>query len=641
MSGDDLEWLGNLLSAMTRVPDHIEGQFEEELIGMDLTEPLPFERPVPPDVSKNVSASIEAGVVPAENAPVLSSPNLTEGQIGVDTVAALELEPELVEDLRAQGGEKEFRGPADPTRTIAGIQGELAGGVPLGTSIYAPESDSPPVSGATMSLSGTPQVASASMSTDEQLEIFMNQPAPDTCTQEKPAKAEGGASIPENLKIGPLTRGQRAHYLLHQIGQGIKTWFKCNASWLLPAIIGVIVVLVALEILTGGAITAALPAVLDILAAIMIGVAAARVAAYTAEYVTKAVTGDVAGAAKSMARGLAIAGIELIFALLFNIDKVIKSLKQGLQATAEAAAKAARAAVKGTIESVEQLGRIGLKGAKTAGRNIAGFGRTIVKNGKLLLEGIGEGFVKGIRKVEDLFQRLWSKLRFKAFRIRLSGSWFRLEGEINPWVLLAEGNIKWIEQAEVTEGKAARLGEKVVGNTAAGDVIEGLFVGASKSKPNYRKIADLFYGEELSQVNVIHHAIEQQVQKRFPGLFRLEEIHGGSNLRAILKGAFNSEVHLSKIRILWNDFYEAIEVAGLSGESARKAFGNFRAYVDGYIEAMTKFMSSNEAILKAAAAGDQQEVRALLAAESVRLLTETKQATKNALASVTAVATGA
>lgn len=631
MSGDDLEWLGNMLSAMFKVPDLIEGQFEEELIGMNLTEPLPFERSGPPESSDTIAQNVSFGTLSPENAALLSNPNLSAGQIDVAQVADLELEPELVKDLQNQGGEKEFHGPEDPARTIAGVQAELTGGGPPAGKTATPEGP------------GTPEAATpagaAPKSTDEELEAFMNQPAPDTCTKEQPAKAESSV-IPENLKIGPLTRGQRARYLLHQIGQGIKTWFNCNASWLIPAIIGVIAVLVALEILTGGAVTAALPAIMDILTAIMIGVAAVRAAAYVAEYVAKAIGSDVTGAAKSLARGLAIVGIELIFALLFNLDKVIKTLKQGLRATAEAAAKAVKAGVKGTIESVEELGRIGAKGLKTAGRNIAGFGRAIVKNGKLLLEGVAEGFTKGIRKVEELFQKLWNKLRFKAFRIRLSGSWFRLEGEINPWILLAEGKIKWLEEGAVVEGKGAKLGEKIVGKEE-GKLVEGLFVGSVKQKPNYRKIADLFYEEELSAENVIHHAIEQQVYKRFPGLFTLEEIHEGGNLRAILKGAFNSEVHLSKIRILWNDFYEAMELTSLSGESARRAFGSFRTYVDGYIEAMTTFMESNAAVVKAAKAGDQATVRALLAAESARLLKGTETAVQNAITSGTALAAGA
>jgi hypothetical protein len=163
-----------------------------------------------------------------------------------------------------------------------------------------------------------------------------------------------------------------------------------------------------------------------------------------------------------------------LFALLFNIDKVIKTFK----ATAEAAAKAAKAAVKGTIESVEELGRIGVQGVKTAGRNIAGFGRAIVRNGKLLLEGVTENFAKGIRKVEELFERLWSKLRFKAFRIRLTGSWFRLEGEINPWVLIAEGKVSWLEESALEAGAGGVVGSEV---KVAGEL--GLRIG-EKSKPS-------------------------------------------------------------------------------------------------------------------------------------------------------------
>ncbi|HTS36386.1 MAG TPA: DUF4157 domain-containing protein [Candidatus Solibacter sp.] len=624
MSGDDLDWVGNLLSAMIKVPDYIEGQFEEELIGMDLTEPLPFERATEAKPADLAAQSAVAGTLPSSDAAILSNPSLAEGQIGVDHVADMELDPELVADLQSQGGEKEYRGPDDPARTIKRIQTELSGGGAQGDM-------------AAGDLSGAgPQKPMSQMSTDEQLEQFMNQPAPNTCTQEKSAKSEGGGSIPEELKIGPLTRAQRARYLLHQIGQGIKTWFNCNSYWLIPAIIGVIAVLVALEILTGGAITAALPEILDIMAAIMIGVAAVRAAAYVAEYVGKAIAGEIVGAAKSLARGLAIVAIELIFALLFNLDKVIKTLKQGLKATAEAAAKAAKAAVKGTVESVEELGRIGVKGVKTAGKNIAGFGRAIVKNGKLLLEGIGEGFAKGIRKVEELFERLWNKLRFKAFRIRLTGGWFTLEGEINPWILLAKGKIKWIEDASILEGKGGKIGEKVLAKSGK-DVLEGLLVGFSKAKPDYRKIIDLFLEEAVSKLNVIHHAIEQQVLKRFPRLFTLEEIHEAANLRTILKGAFNSEVHLSKIRMLWNDFYEVLKDAKLPKENARQAFAHFRDFVDEYIEAMKTFMATNKDALKAEAAGDKDALRALLAAESKRLLEGTKNAAQKAVDSARVV----
>jgi Domain of unknown function (DUF4157) len=632
MTGDDLEWVGNLLSAMMKVPDYLEGQFEEELLGMDLTEPLPFERGAPPlDGAADGSAGaagaaglggmdgLGGGAMSPEDAKVLSSSSLSADQIGVDHIADLQLEPELIADLEAHGGEKEFRGPSDPSRTVKGIQAELNGAAVAGAD---------PSTGMA-SATGASPTTGAGPSTDEQLEAFMNQPAPDGCTKEQPAKQETATAIPENMKIGPLTRGQRARYLLHQIGQGVKTWFGCNASWLVPSIIGVIALLIGVEILTGGAVTAALPAILDIMGTIMIGVAAARAAGYVAEYVAKAVSGDLVGASKSLARGLAIVAIDLVFALLFNLDKVIKTLKQGLKATAETVAKAAKAAVKDTIESVEELGRIGSKGIKTAGRNIAGFGKAIVKNGKLLLEGVGEGFAKGIKKVEELFERLWKKLRFKAFRLRLSGGWFELEGEINPWVMIARGKIQWIEDRDVIEG-GNKLGEKTVGKVA-GKKVEGIFVGGSRELPNYTKIADLYIEEGISETHVIHHAFEQQAFKNFPELFTLEEIHAGPNLRAIRRGVFNSRVHLSKIRVLWNDFYNEIREAKLLGSTARKAFDDFRGYVDGYIKSMNLFVETNAAVIKAIEAGDKATARALLDAESNRYLSKARQAVLKAV----------
>ncbi|MFJ2773631.1 DUF6531 domain-containing protein [Streptomyces sp. NPDC087300] len=56
---------------------------------------------------------------------------------------------------------------------------------------------------------------------------------------------------------------------------------------------------------------------------------------------------------------------------------------------------------------------------------------------------------------------------------------------------------------------------------------------------------------------VVHHAIEQQVLKRYPNLFSADEIHSLENLRGIPKGDINSKVHLSAIRVEWNKFYNA------------------------------------------------------------------------------------
>ncbi|WP_254618369.1 RHS repeat-associated core domain-containing protein, partial [Vibrio metschnikovii] len=53
---------------------------------------------------------------------------------------------------------------------------------------------------------------------------------------------------------------------------------------------------------------------------------------------------------------------------------------------------------------------------------------------------------------------------------------------------------------------------------------------------------------------VVHHAVEQQVLKRYPDVVSESEMHSLENLRGIPKEV-NSDVHLSKIRKEWNRFY--------------------------------------------------------------------------------------
>lgn len=55
---------------------------------------------------------------------------------------------------------------------------------------------------------------------------------------------------------------------------------------------------------------------------------------------------------------------------------------------------------------------------------------------------------------------------------------------------------------------------------------------------------------------VVHHAIEQQAQKRYPGLISDSQLHSYENLRGIPKGEVNRRVHLSAIRKSWNRFYK-------------------------------------------------------------------------------------
>jgi hypothetical protein len=60
---------------------------------------------------------------------------------------------------------------------------------------------------------------------------------------------------------------------------------------------------------------------------------------------------------------------------------------------------------------------------------------------------------------------------------------------------------------------------------------------------------------------VVHHAVEQRVLKKYPGVVTEAEIHSLENLRGIPTD-INSELHLSKIRIEWNKFYRQFDSTG-------------------------------------------------------------------------------
>jgi hypothetical protein len=53
---------------------------------------------------------------------------------------------------------------------------------------------------------------------------------------------------------------------------------------------------------------------------------------------------------------------------------------------------------------------------------------------------------------------------------------------------------------------------------------------------------------------VVHHAVERQALRRYPGVVSKAEMHSLENLRGVPK-ELNADLHLSKIRKEWNRFY--------------------------------------------------------------------------------------
>jgi len=88
---------------------------------------------------------------------------------------------------------------------------------------------------------------------------------------------------------------------------------------------------------------------------------------------------------------------------------------------------------------------------------------------------------------------------------------------------------------------------------AAGASTRAVSGRAARAVPKY---TDTFFAAhpELEGKVWVHHSIEQQVLKRYPGLFSEAEVHALENLRGIPKSVVN-DLHLSKIRVAWNEFY--------------------------------------------------------------------------------------
>ncbi|PEO56664.1 S-layer homology domain-containing protein [Bacillus wiedmannii] len=104
----------------------------------------------------------------------------------------------------------------------------------------------------------------------------------------------------------------------------------------------------------------------------------------------------------------------------------------------------------------------------------------------------------------------------------------------------------------VVSGGTTRVVGKVFGKVAD---LENKAKNLEKVSKNYRKTFFDQYPELKGNV-VVHHAVEQQVLKKYPNLFTEAEIHDIENLRGIPK-EINNEIHLSSIRKDWNEFYKS------------------------------------------------------------------------------------
>ena len=81
-------------------------------------------------------------------------------------------------------------------------------------------------------------------------------------------------------------------------------------------------------------------------------------------------------------------------------------------------------------------------------------------------------------------------------------------------------------------------------------------------RADYAKTFRQYYANVSSDVAQVHHAVEQQVLTRYPGLVTETELHSLENLRGIPRGADGTNLHQSLLRQEWDMFYRAVEESG-------------------------------------------------------------------------------
>jgi hypothetical protein len=481
-----MQRLGHLIEAAKQMPSHFMGQLSEEVLGMDLSKPLAFERSAAACAQCNTPAMVQgnntnAATASSDEAALLQKDKFTADDFTVDQVAPFDVSPELLASLKLQdSGEVEFGESNDPANSMDAIKAELIG-----------EQVEP---GQTPGNATATEQTAGSCCDDEQtaeakLQEMMNQkPEGATGTQKQGEPAQQG-DIPENMKtIGPLTVGQRARYMSHQMIEGVKQWFSANWPALLAGAVGALAVFIGANILTGGAVMAAVPPLLQVVGTVMTGVSLAGIAGHIGNYLSQGWAGEIPGAAKSLARGLAAGAVELVFALLFNAGAVIKALKGGVKGTTKAIVSSVKNTVKTTVKSIKDLGKIARTGAKTA-----------LKNGKIMLQGVKGGFAKGAKSLDDLARQLVNKLRFKKFKIRRRGPRIQLWGVINPEVLLADGRIEKVDNPRdpstnrvinrLRKGDRYTYTDPVTGNKINGIIISGTEARNLRSASNHARTA--------------------------------------------------------------------------------------------------------------------------------------------------------
>ncbi|TRX58280.1 hypothetical protein FNH22_14575 [Fulvivirga sp. M361] len=409
-----LKGITNLVLSAKLSPQHFFGQMSEELLGQDVTKPLPNERPLPALASASSSSALSVSTTDfeAKDSQLLQKDSYQSSEVEADQVLdGARLEDELMQHVAAlgEGGVVEFGASEDDEHNMEAVKKD------------AIQSEQ----------TLNEQVVSNNVA-DTSLSTQTNTTLTNTTGQE------------EDGMVGPFhTPMERAGHLVGVMKDAVVKWFSENKVAIIAGLIAGIAGVILANILTGGAIMAALPLLLQIIGAYFAAEGIYQTTKYFGGFLGAAWPGNLVEGAAKLARGLAVLTIELVFALLFGGKAALKGAKtaiktvakQGVKGAVKTGIKAAKSgikkSVKETAKAATDLAKVGKSGAQA-----------LARNGKVAMKGVRKGFARGAKTFDDLGQRLSKKLRFKKFRLSVKNRRFKLEGEVNPWVLLASGKLE-------------------------------------------------------------------------------------------------------------------------------------------------------------------------------------------------------
>jgi hypothetical protein len=371
-----MERIQALVNAARQMPSHLEGSVWKQLLGVDISKPMSNQSAVIPASSITETATSSLTVA-GESVEATFS----DSDIVVEPIVEEVFDPELVADLAMEDGEERVLGErSGEAYSLAGVAADF-------------------------------QTAEAG---------------------EAPSTTQNTAKAPAAKPT--VSRSENAAKVWGQMKKFMGKWLKDNWGKLLAAVIGALVGIIALTIVTGGSILAALPIIMKIVTAVFVGLALLKAMGYMKTYLSAGWAKKVGIAAKALANALAVGIVELAMALGFRaVGVALKGVARGVAAGARLAVKGVRRGAKAAVSGVKRL-------MKSGATLISKSGRTVVRGGKLIFTGLKRGFFRGIKKGRELLSRLFARFRFKGIKLKRSGLWIQIWGVINPEYLI--GKIK-------------------------------------------------------------------------------------------------------------------------------------------------------------------------------------------------------